>query len=233
MDTPSPVSPSSPASISPLWRYDQELIENEGLALLVGIDEAGRGPLAGNVVAGCVILNLNATPLSGLNDSKKINASNRETLYHQIMQQALAYGVGECSPEEIDKFNILGATFLAMRRAYDAMVAKAPAALIAQKPELILIDGNKTVPHLLPLPQRALIKGDGISASIAAASILAKVTRDRQLDELAVKYPQYGFEQHKGYPTEAHRIAVKEHGLSPVHRRSFCSDLFGQTDLFG
>jgi ribonuclease HII len=222
-----------------LWKYDQEKQALLNGLCLVGVDEAGRGPLAGNVVAACVILDLKGEPLSGLNDSKKISENQRESLYPEILEKAKAYGIGEASPKEIDGINILQATFLAMARAIAAMRGETPQPGLGAKPLpeverqtlFLWIDGNKTIPSLRH-SQAALVKGDGLSASIAAASILAKVTRDRQLVELDTQYPQYGFAQHKGYPTEAHREAVRQLGLCPAHRRSFCDSLSEPVDLF-
>ncbi len=229
---------SSEKATPSLWQFDLDLWKGLNGAFYVGVDEAGRGPLAGNVVAACVVFELQGKPLAGLNDSKKLSESARENLYPLVMEQALAFGIGECSPLEIDRINILQATFLAMARALSAMRGqKSQAGLPAKAlpPDSVSlslgVDGNKVIPGL-QFPQQALIKGDGRSASIAAASILAKVTRDQQLMTLDALYPQYGFAQHKGYPTEAHREAVVRHGLSPVHRKSFCEKLLSQVDLF-
>jgi ribonuclease HII len=218
------VTAQRPPRIPPgrkLWAHDRE----QALAypVLCGVDEVGRGPLAGNVVAACVILDLDRRPLDALNDSKQVPAPKREELFREIKEAALGYGLGECSPEEIDRFNILGASLLAMRRALEAM---------AKETSLILVDGNQAIPDL-GRTQRCLVKGDGLSASIAAASILAKVTRDRQMDDLHRLYPQYGFDAHKGYPTRAHLSALDRHGLTPAHRRSFCLARIQQVDLFG
>jgi ribonuclease HII len=229
----------SDVKTSKLWLHDCALQTQLASVLCVGVDEVGRGPLAGNVVAACVILDLNALPINGLNDSKKLSEATRENLFEVIVENALAFGIGECSPGEIDRINILQATFLAMARALAAMRGGAPqAGLMARslapgkRDDLhLLVDGNKTIPGVT-LPQQALVKGDGISASIAAASILAKVTRDRQVLALDTLYPQYGLAQHKGYPTETHREAVLRYGLTPVHRRSFCTKLMHEIDLF-
>jgi ribonuclease HII len=215
---------------TPHWDFDQEWVPEGGL--LLGIDEAGRGPLAGNVVAACVIFRLDEEPLVGLDDSKKLSAAVRDRLFEEIKSRALAYGIAEASPKEIDRINILQATFLAMRRAIEAVTQVLATQQILLDPSLILVDGNKVIPGQEG-NQKAVVKGDGKSASIAAASILAKVTRDRQLKELAIEYPQYGFEQHKGYPTAAHREALHRHGLTLHHRRSFCDEWLSQTELFG
>jgi ribonuclease HII len=209
-----------------LWAHDRLLLKE--YPAVCGVDEAGRGPLAGNVVAACVILDLSRAPLAGLNDSKQVSAEAREALFAEIAGTAVAYGIGESTPEEIDRINILQATFLAMRRAIEAMDARSPLAAGG----LLLVDGNQRVPELR-CNQRCLVKGDGLSASVAAASILAKVTRDRQLVELHRVHPEYGFDAHKGYGTAAHRAAIARHGLTPFHRRSFCLEKARQESLFG
>ena len=175
-----------------------------------GVDEAGRGPLAGSVVAAAVILDPDR-PIIGLADSKKLSAKVRERLAAEIRTHALAWAIGEASPEEIDQINILQATFLAMRRAIDGL------SLI---PAHALIDGNR-VPQGLVCSAEAIVKGDAKEPAISAASILAKTHRDAQLLELDRVFPQYGFARHMGYPTAAHLQALREHGPSPVHRRSF------------
>ena len=175
-----------------------------------GVDEAGRGPLAGSVVAAAVILDPDR-PIVGLADSKKLSAKVRERLAAEIRTHALAWAIGEASPEEIDQINILQATFLAMRRAIDGL------SLI---PAHALIDGNR-VPQGLVCSAEAIVKGDAKEPAISAASILAKTHRDAQLLELDRVFPQYGFARHMGYPTAAHLQALREHGPSPVHRRSF------------
>jgi ribonuclease HII len=174
------------------------------------------------VVAACVLLDFRAAPIPGLNDSKKLSAATRESLYAEIRARAIAYGVGECSPLEIDKHNILRASLLAMRRALEAM---------GTPPGLLLVDGNQRIPDVR-WPQRTLIKGDGRSASIAAASILAKVIRDRQMLEMHELYPEYGFASHKGYATLVHRRAIARHGITPIHRKSFCRTDAQTPDLF-
>ncbi len=177
---------------------------------VAGVDEAGRGPLAGPVVAAAVVLDP-ARPIAGLNDSKKLSEKARERLAIEIREKALAWSIAEASPAEIDRINILQATFLAMRRAVEGL---------AISPESARIDGNK-VPPGLACPAEAVVKGDGKIAAIAAASILAKTHRDALMRALAGEYPQYGFEKHMGYPTAAHFAALAAHGASPVHRRSF------------
>ncbi len=204
----------------PLWKFDSGLLDE--FPVLCGVDEVGRGPLAGNVVAACVILDFQKKPILGLNDSKKLSAAVRENLFVEIRERAVAYGVGECSPEEIDKHNILRASLLAMRRALEAM---------GVPPGLLLVDGNQRIPDV-SWPQRTLVKGDGRSASIAAASILAKVIRDRQMQEMHLMYPAYGFAAHKGYATQVHRDAIERHGLTPIHRKTFCADPDESGDLF-
>jgi ribonuclease HII len=208
------------ANTQGLWDFDLDLL-NE-FPILCGVDEVGRGPLAGNVVAACVLLDFKAKPIIGLNDSKKLTANRREELFVEIQERALGYGVGECSPVEIDKFNILRASLLAMKRALEAM---------GKPPGLLLVDGNQNIPDV-PWPQRTLVKGDGRSASIAAASILAKVIRDRQMQDLHALHPEYGFDGHKGYPTQMHRDAINKHGLTAFHRLSFCQKATLQIDLF-
>ncbi|UCV06590.1 ribonuclease HII [Dechloromonas denitrificans] len=184
-----------------------ELIIPAGL--VCGIDEAGRGPLAGPVVAAAVILDP-ARPIPGLNDSKKLSEKKRDALAVLIRERAIAWAVGEASVEEIDRLNILQATFLAMQRAVAAL---------AVLPTSALVDGNRC--PQLPMPVEAVVKGDGKIASIAAASILAKTVRDAGMLVLHQQYPVYGFDRHMGYPTAAHCQALAAHGASPVHRRSF------------
>ena len=180
---------------------------------ICGVDEAGRGPLVGSVVAGAVVLDPN-NPIAGLKDSKKLTPAKREYLYEQIMLKAKAWGIGEASPEEIDQINILQATMLAMRRAVEDLASR-----LGSWPEKALIDGNRC-PEL-PIPAEAIVKGDTKEPAISAGSILAKVTRDRQMAILHERFPQYGFAQHMGYPTAAHFAALKEFGVCEEHRRSF------------
>ena len=179
------------------------------LGLVCGIDEAGRGPLAGPVCAAAVILPRDWEP-AGLNDSKKLSPERREGLYEKITRHSIAWSVAFASEQEIDEVNILQATFLAMRRAL---------AGLSTAPDFALVDGNRD--PLLGIPTRCEVKGDGRYACIAAASILAKVSRDRLMDEMDALYPQYGFLRHKGYPTKAHYEALAKYGPCPIHRRSF------------
>lgn len=183
------------------------------LIWICGIDEAGRGPLAGSVVAGAVVLDPNQ-PIEGLKDSKKLSASRREFLFEQIQLKAKAWGLGEASPAEIDQINILQATMLAMRRAIEDLTTR-----LDGWPNKALIDGNRC-PEL-PIEAEAIIKGDVKEPAISAASILAKVTRDRQMMAMHQRFPQYGFAQHMGYPTAMHFAALKEFGACEEHRRSF------------
>ena len=191
-----------------LWEIEREL-HAEGVGLICGVDEAGRGPLAGPVCAAAVILPPE-TELPGLNDSKKLSEKKREQLFPEIQQIALAWSVAFASVEEIEERNILGATMLAMNRAI---------AGLSLTPDLALIDGNRN--KEIEVPSRCVVHGDARCASIAAASILAKVSRDHLMLELAREYPQYGFEKHKGYGTKAHYAALREYGPCPAHRPSF------------
>ena len=177
---------------------------------VAGTDEAGRGPLVGSVVAAAVILDPN-NPIIGLNDSKKLTEKKREKLFIEIKEKALAWAIAESSAQEIDEFNILQASLLAMKRAIEAL---------SIQPEHVLIDGNKLIPNL-SISSEAVIGGDALHAEISAASILAKVTRDHQMIELDAQYPQYGFAKHKGYPTKAHFEAIAQYGVIAEHRRSF------------
>ncbi len=191
----------------------ENALRDSGLTLVCGIDEAGRGPLAGPVWAAAVILPPGLC-IDGLNDSKKLTEKKRDALYDVITAQAVSWGIGLATPQEIDALNILQATYLAMRRAVGQLNCT---------PDYVLVDGNGD-PHLL-LPTETVVKGDGRAACIAAASVLAKVTRDRLLTTLGAQYPEYGFEQHKGYPTKAHYEAIAKHGVTPEHRRSFLNTL--------
>ena len=181
----------------------------DATGLIAGVDEAGRGPLAGNVVAAAVILD-DLNPIAGLNDSKKLTALRREKLFVDIHAKALCVSVGQASVEEIDRLNILQATMLAMQRAVNGL---------RLKPVKVLVDGNR-IPQLDILAE-AIVGGDAKVKAISAASIIAKVTRDRQCEELHAMYPQYGFNQHKGYGTAEHMAALKKHGATPEHRRSY------------
>ena len=191
-----------------LWSIENEIYDS-GLSPLCGVDEAGRGPLAGPVCAAAVILPRGLV-IDGLNDSKKLSGKKRESLYDEIVEKAVAYGIAFASVEEIEEKNILEATFLAMNRAIEKL---------AVRPALALIDGNRD--KGIAVPARCVIGGDGKCADIAAASILAKVTRDRYMLQLAGQYPQYGFDKHKGYGTAAHYAAIRVYGPSPIHRMSF------------
>ena len=191
-----------------LWEIEREL-HTQGVGLICGVDEAGRGPLAGPVCAAAVILPAEAE-LPGMNDSKKLSEKKREQLFPEIQRIALAWSVAFATVEEIEERNILGATMLAMNRAI---------AGLSLKPELALIDGNRN--KEIEMPSRCVVHGDARCASIAAASILAKVSRDRLMVELSREYPQYGFEQHKCYGTRAHYEALREYGPCPAHRPSF------------
>ncbi|ENX08185.1 ribonuclease HII [Acinetobacter variabilis] len=177
---------------------------------IAGVDEAGRGPLVGSVVAAAVILDPN-NPIEGLNDSKKLSEKKREKLFIEIQEKALAWAIAEASAAEIDEHNILQASLLAMRRAVEAL---------SIQPEHVLVDGNK-IPQGLAMSCDAVVGGDALHPEISAASILAKVTRDRQMVEMDQKYPQFGFAKHKGYPTKAHFEAIALHGVIDEHRRSF------------
>ena len=177
--------------------------------LVAGVDEVGRGPLVGAVVTAAVILDP-AKPIIGLADSKKLSEKRRLALYDEIIEKALSWSLGRAEPEEIDSINILHATMLAMQRAV---------AGLSVVPEYVLIDGNRC--PALPMPSLAVVKGDSRVAEISAASILAKVTRDREMAELDLSFPQYGFAQHKGYPTAFHLEKLAEHGATEHHRRSF------------
>ena len=180
---------------------------------ICGVDEAGRGPLVGAVVAGAVVLDpLN--PISGLKDSKRLTPARREALYAEIVLKATAWGVGEASPFEIDQINILQATMLAMQRAVEDLCTR-----LGRSPDKALIDGNRC--PSLPIPAEAIVKGDSKEPAISAASIVAKVTRDRQMVGLHARYPDYGFLQHMGYPTPVHLAALRQLGACPEHRRSF------------
>ena len=196
-----------------MWEIENSLFAS-GITDICGVDEAGRGPLAGPVCAAAVILPPNLE-IPGLNDSKKLTDKKRRELFPIIKEQAIAYGIAFASEQEIDEINILQATFLAMQRAMDQLGDKA---------KFALIDGNREKDFGLPV--RTVVKGDSRSANIAAASVLAKVTRDIYMEELAEKYPQYGFEIHKGYGTKAHYAALTEHGACEAHRQSFLKKFY-------
>ena len=198
-----------------MWEIEDEQYA-AGFQTICGIDEAGRGPLAGPVCAAAVILPPYCA-IPGLNDSKKLTDKRRRELFPMICQQALAYGVAFATEQEIDEINILQATFLAMERAL---------AQLKIRPDLALIDGNREKDFGLPV--KTVIKGDSLSANIAAASVLAKVTRDDFMLRQAESYPQYGFDIHKGYGTRAHYAALEQYGPCPIHRRSFLKKFYGQ-----
>lgn len=197
------------------YEIEKEYIE-KGFQVICGIDEAGRGPLAGPVCAAAVILPF-GTEIPGLNDSKKLSEKKREALFPVITEKAVAYGIGFASEQEIDEINILSATFLAMRRAVEALNIS---------PDLLLIDGNQK-PKIGIGEEVTVVKGDMKSVSIAAASVLAKVSRDRYMLEKAREYPQYAFEKHKGYGTKLHYEKIAEFGVSPIHRKTFLKKILG------
>lgn len=201
--------------MSELWKYEHAALA-EGYCLICGVDEAGRGPLAGPVCAAAVILPTDLE-IEGLNDSKKLSDARRRALYDVIVAQAVAYGIAMVDEKTIDEINILQATFLAMRRAVKQL---------AVTPALALVDGNRE-PDFGEIPVRTAVKGDSLSANIAAASILAKVTRDRFMEEQDALYPQYGFAVHKGYGTRAHYDALRKYGPCPIHRRTFLKKFYG------
>ena len=202
----------------------EESLYSQGITSIAGIDEAGRGPLAGPVVVACVIMPKDSM-IEGVNDSKKVSEKKREKLYEQIIEEALGFGVGIISQEEIDRINILNATKEGLTTAIKEMekdLQEKKREL--EKPEIILVDALTKI-DTDHIPYRSIIKGDAKSYSIAAASIIAKVTRDRIMRQWAEVYPMYGFEKHKGYGTAAHIAAIKEYGLCPLHRRSFVKNI--------
>lgn len=202
-------------SLKDMWQIENTYYD-KGVQIICGVDEAGRGPLAGPVCAAAVILPPHLE-IPGLDDSKKLSDKRRRELVPVIKEQALAYGIGFADHTEIDEINILQATFLAMERAL---------AQLQIRPELALIDGNREKDFGLPV--QTVVKGDSLSANIAAASVLAKVARDDVMEALAEEYPQYAFEVHKGYGTKAHYEALLTYGPSPVHRMTFLKKLYGQ-----
>ncbi|MFH1154936.1 MAG: ribonuclease HII [Pseudomonadota bacterium] len=191
-----------------MWTFERRAIQH-GYTVIAGVDEAGRGPLAGPVVSAAVILP-QGLPDHGITDSKKLSARQRERLHGIILDKAVCVATGMASPEEIDTLNILQASLLSMKRAVQGLMPV---------PDFLLVDGLFTINH--PVSQEAIVKGDSRSISIAAASIIAKVTRDAMMMDLHHQYPEYGFDRHKGYPTRAHREALARFGPSPVHRVSF------------
>ena len=198
-----------------MWSIENTWFE-KGVEIICGVDEAGRGPLAGPVCAAAVILPPNAE-IPGLNDSKKLSDKKRRELFPIIKEQAIAYGIAFVDHQTIDEINILQATYMAMGQAI---------AQLSVKPDLALIDGNRAADF--GVPTETVVHGDSLSASIAAASVLAKVSRDDYMLKMAEEYPQYGFEIHKGYGTKAHYAAITEYGTSPIHRMSFLKKFYGQ-----
>lgn len=200
------------------WLEYENIAYADGYEIVCGVDEAGRGPLAGPVYAAAVILPKGHI-IEGVNDSKKLSEKKRDELFDKVIDECAAYSVGIATEQEIDEINILQATFLAMRRAVEGLNVK---------PDIALIDGNKTPG--LDIEQRAIVKGDGKSANIAAASIIAKVSRDRYMLEMAAKYPEYQFEKHKGYGTKLHYEMLEKYGVSPIHRKTFLKKFFEQRE---
>ena len=198
-----------------MWEIEDGFYADD-VKIICGVDEAGRGPLAGPVCAAAVVLP-KGLEIPGLTDSKKLTDKKRRELFPIIQEQAIAYGIGLASHEEIDEINILQATYLAMERAL---------AQLHTKPDIALGDGNRAKDFGLPV--RTVVKGDSLSANIAAASVLAKVTRDNLMLELAQQYPEYGFEVHKGYGTKAHYEALRQYGASPIHRVTFLKKFYGE-----
>lgn len=198
-----------------MWEIEKDL-KQKGYSYIAGVDEAGRGPLAGPVYAAAVILPDNAE-LSGINDSKKLSPKKREELYEKITEIAISYSICSVDEKEIDEINILNAAHKAMNGAVDGL---------SKKPDYVIIDGNSI--KGMELPHETVVKGDAKSISIAAASILAKVARDRYIDKMGEVYPEYGFEQHKGYGTKAHTDAILKYGVCPIHRRTFLKKLLGE-----
>ncbi len=209
--------------MKPSTSYEEKFYK-QGFRYIAGVDEAGRGPLAGPVVAAAVILP-KKFQLDGLNDSKKLTPSQREKLFPEILKQAVSVGIGQIPPKVIDQLGILLASLKAMQRAVERM---------GKKPDFLLVDGRHAI-RGLDIPQKTIIKGDQLSVSIAAASIVAKVTRDRIMKAQERLYPGYGFSQHKGYGTKTHLLALREKGFCPIHRRSFRTKSgrrFSQRQLF-
>lgn len=198
-----------------MWEIEEKYL-SEGYKLICGVDEAGRGPLAGPVYAAAVILPMHAQ-IDGLDDSKKLSDKKRRELFPVIKEQAIAYGIAFADHSEIDEMNILQATYLAMERAV---------AQLNIKPDILLIDGNRAKDF--GIPAQTVVHGDSLSASIAAASVLAKVTRDDYMLQMAEEYPGYGFEIHKGYGTKLHYVALHEQGHCPIHRMSFLKKFYGE-----
>ncbi len=191
-----------------LWAYERRAVAN-GYAIIAGIDEAGRGPIAGPVVSAAVILPP-SSPVGGVTDSKQLTPKKRDLLYKKIYEDAVSIGIGIVDPAEIERINILYASLLSMKMSVQNLMPQ---------PDFLLIDGIFRIPY--DLPQMAIPKGDCLSISIAAASIVAKVTRDRLMEKYHCEYPEYGFDKHKGYPTKEHKDAVRKFGCCPIHRKSF------------
>lgn len=200
---------------SEMWLYETKK-KNEGYKFVAGVDEAGRGPLAGPVFAACVILPDDCI-IDGINDSKKLSEKKREQLFEEITQKAIAYSIASIDEKTIDEINILNATHMAMNKAVYEM---------SVKPDYVLIDGNSI--KNMTTPHETIVKGDAKSISIAAASILAKVSRDRFICEIADKYPEYEFKKHKGYGTKVHTDALKKYGPCEIHRKSFLTKILGE-----
>lgn len=198
-----------------MWEIEDNFY-SEATKVICGVDEAGRGPLAGPVYAAAVILPPHLE-IPGLTDSKKLSDKKRRELFPVIKEQALAWGIGVATEQEIDEINILQATFLAMRRALEQL---------SVKPDLALIDGNRETDFGIPV--KTVVKGDSLSANIAAASVLAKVSRDDWMLEMAKAYPEYGFDIHKGYGTRAHYDALRQYGACPIHRKTFLKKFYGE-----
>lgn len=198
------------------WLLYENEAKGKGYKVICGVDEAGRGPLAGPVFAAAVILPENHV-IEGVNDSKKLSEKKRDFLFEKIKEECVCYSIGTASEKEIDEINILQATFLAMKRAVDGLEIK---------PDIALVDGNQIPP--LNTDVLTVVKGDAKSVSIAAASIIAKVSRDRYMLELAEKYPQYEFERHKGYGTKLHYEKIREYGICDAHRRTFLKKVLGE-----
>lgn len=196
------------------WFLYEKEAAKKGYSIICGVDEAGRGPLAGPVFAAAVILKMEDN-IQGIDDSKKISEKKREQLFDEIRNRAVDYGIAYATEEEIEELNILNATFLAMKRAVDSL---------KMEPQIALVDGNR-LPRDLSIPARAIVKGDSLSASIAAASILAKVSRDRLMRKISETYPEYGFEKHKGYGTKMHIEALIKYGPCKIHRKSFLNKI--------
>lgn len=197
------------------WLQFEKQARDRGYSAVCGVDEAGRGPLAGPVYAAAVILPPN-TLIEGVNDSKKLSEKKREALFDVIRETALSYCVACASVEEIDQFNILNATYLAMQRAVEGL---------SPTPDMVLVDGNRL--PVLPMDAQAIVKGDSLSMSIAAASILAKVSRDRLMRQLSQQYPEYQLEKHKGYGTKLHIQLIQQYGPSAIHRKTFLKKILG------